>query len=95
MYYIYVLRSEIDQNLYVGYTSDMNNRIAQHNAGLVPSTKNRRPLHLIYYEACLNQQDATHREKYLKTSWGKRYIKARLKNYLSDLPLKKKILVEV
>jgi putative endonuclease len=89
MYYIYVLRSEIDQNLYVGYTSDMNNRIAQHNAGLVPSTKNRRPLHLIYYEACLNQQDATHREKYLKTSWGKRYIKARLKNYLSDLPLKK------
>jgi len=95
MYYIYVLRSEIDQNLYVGYTSDMNNRIAQHNAGLVPSTKNRRPLHLIYYEACLNQQDVTHREKYLKTSWGKRYIKARLKNYLSDLPLKKKILVEV
>jgi len=89
MYYIYVLRSEIDQNLYVGYSSDMNNRIAQHNAGLVPSTTNRRPLHLIYYEACLNQQDATHREKYLKTSWGKRYIKAMLKNYILDLPLKK------
>ena len=37
----------------------------------------------MYYEACLNQQDATHREKYLKTSWGKRYIKTRIKNYLT------------
>lgn len=91
MYYIYVLKSEIDQNLYVGYSSDMNNRIVQHNAGLVPSTKNRRPLQLIYYEACLNQQDATHREKYLKTSWGKRYIKARLKNYILGLIQKKEL----
>ena len=83
MYYIYVLKSEIDNNYYVGYSSDLKNRVEQHNTGLVASTKNRRPLQLIYYEACLNQQDATHREKYLKTSWGKRYIKARLKNYLT------------
>ena len=69
--------------MYVGYSKDFKNRILQHNAGLVASTKNRRPLKLIYYEACLNQQDATHREKYLKTSWGKRYIKNRLKNYLT------------
>lgn len=83
MYYVYVLRSEKDNNMYVGYSKDLNVRIQQHNEGLVPSTKNRRPLHLIYYEVCLNQQDATHREKYLKTSWGKRYIKSRLKNYLT------------
>lgn len=83
MYYVYVLKSEMDNNYYVGYSSDLKNRLEQHNNGLVPSTKNRRPLQLIYYEACLNQQDATHREKYLKTSWGKRYIKARLKNYLT------------
>ena len=83
MYYVYVLRSEIDNNLYVGYSSDLKNRLEQHNAGLVVSTKNRRPLKLLYYEACLNQQDATHREKYLKTSWGKRYINARLKGYLT------------
>jgi putative endonuclease len=83
MYYVYVLRSEIDNNTYVGYSKDLENRIQQHTEGLVTSTKNRRPLHLIYYEACLNQQDATHREKYLKTSWGKRYIKSRLKNYLT------------
>lgn len=85
MYYVYVLRSEIDNNLYVGYSSDLKKRFQQHNDGLISSTKNRRPLILLYYEACLNQQDATHREKYLKTSWGKRYIKTRLKNYFCPL----------
>ena len=56
-----------------------------HNKGLVKSTKNRRPLELIYYEACATQQDALHREKYLKTAYGKRYIKNRLKEYLDAL----------
>jgi len=83
MYYVYVLKSDIDKNFYVGYTSDLKSRFQQHENGLVRSTKDRRPLKLIYYEACLNQQDATHREKYLKTSWGKRYIKSRLKDYLT------------
>ena len=49
----------------------------------IESTCNRRPLLLIYYEACLNEHDARLREKYLKTAWGKRYIKNRLKNYLT------------
>jgi putative endonuclease len=83
MFYVYVLKSEVDNNMYVGYTQDLTHRIKQHNEGSVKSTKNRRPLILIYYESCLNQQDATHREKYLKTSWGKRYIKSRLRNYLT------------
>ena len=83
MYYIYILKSKKDRLFYTGYTKDLKNRIKEHNTGRVLSTKNRLPLELVYYEACLNQQDATHREKYLKTSWGKRYIKSRLKNYLS------------
>lgn len=83
MYYVYVLRSEIDNNFYVGYSANLENRLLQHEKGLVTSTKNRRPLKLVYYEVCLDQQDAIHREKYLKTSWGKRYIKNRLKNYLT------------
>jgi putative endonuclease len=83
MYYIYVLQSLKDKNFYVGYTSDLKKRIIEHNKGLVHSTKNRRPLKLVYYEACINQQDAIHREKYLKTSWGKRYFKQRIKNYLT------------
>ena len=82
MYYVYVLKSEFDGDMYTGYSNDIKQRLQQHNDGLVASTKNQRPFILVYFEACLNQQDATHREKYLKTSWGKRYIKARLKNYL-------------
>ena len=75
MHYIYVLRSQKDNKNYVGYTKNLNLRFEQHNKGLVASTMHRRPLNLIYYEACLNQQDATRREKYLKTIYGKRYIK--------------------
>ena len=82
-YYVYVLKSEKDGNNYVGYTNNLRERLALHNAGKVSSTKNRLPLKLIYFEGCLNQQDATKREKYLKTSWGKRYLKSRLTNYLT------------
>ena len=82
MYYIYILQSKKDKQFYTGYTDDLKNRLRLHNAGKIESTKNRLPVNLVYYEACLNQQDATHREKYLKTAWGKRFIKARLKNYL-------------
>jgi len=82
-YYVYVLKSKKDNNNYVGYTANLKNRLEEHNAGRVPSTKNRIPLELIYFEGCSNQQDATRREKYLKTTWGKRYIKSRLKNYLT------------
>ena len=83
MYYTYILQSNKDKQFYTGYTSDLKERIKLHNDGKVTSTKNRLPVELVYYEACLNQQDATHREKYLKTAWGKRYFKARLKNYLT------------
>jgi len=82
-FYTYVLQSSKDLNFYVGYTNNLVKRIEEHNKGKVPSTKNRVPLKLIYWEGCLNQQDATRREKYLKTSWGKRFIKNRLKSYLT------------
>ena len=83
MYYTYILQSKKDKQFYTGYTNDLKTRLKLHNAGKVESTKNRLPVELVYYEACLHQQDATHREKYLKTAWGKRYIKVRLKNYLT------------
>jgi len=83
MYYVYVLLSLKDKKKYVGYTKNLKLRFGQHQKGLVASTKNRKPLKLIYYEACLNQQDATHREKYLKSYYGKMYIKKRLKSYLT------------
>ena len=83
MFYVYVLQSLKDMQFYVGCTNNVEKRLKEHNSGLVKSTNNRRPLKLIYTEICLNKQDAIHREKYLKTSWGKRYIKNRLKNYLT------------
>ena len=80
-FYVYVLISENDGLFYTGYTSDLKERLTHHNTGKVASTKNRVPLKLVYFEGCLNQQDATHREQYLKSSWGKRYLKERIKNY--------------
>jgi putative endonuclease len=84
MYFVYVLQSLKDGNLYTGSASDLKKRIQRHYSGGVFSTKDRRPLKLIYYESCLNKTDALHREIYLKTAWGKRYIKSRLKNYFND-----------
>lgn len=81
-HYVYILKSTKDKQNYTGYTKDLKLRFEQHEKGLVDSTKNRRPLRLIYYEACLNHQDATKREKYLKTRYGKAYLKNRLKSYL-------------
>jgi putative endonuclease len=82
-FFVYVLQSLKDYDFYTGYTTDLEKRVLSHNEGKVFSTKHRVPFKLIYWEVCLNQQDATRREKYLKTAWGKRYIKNRLKNYLT------------
>jgi len=83
MYYTYVLRSLKDNRFYTGFTKDLKRRFEQHQKGRVDSTKDRRPLELIYYEACLDQKDATKREKYLKTYNGKMFLKKRLKSYLT------------
>ena len=83
MYYTYVLQSIKDRKYYIGFTKDLKQRFEKHNKGLIESTKSRKPLKLIYYEACLNQEDATRREKYLKTYHGRMFIKRRIKSYLT------------
>jgi putative endonuclease len=55
-YYVYVLQSEKDSKFYTGYTKNLKLRFKQHKKGLIESTSKRMPLHLIYYEACLNQK---------------------------------------
>ena len=84
MHYVYVLRSSRDLQNYVGCTKDITKRIALHNSGKVLSTRNRLPLKLIYCEIYLNQQDAYAREKFLKSGWGKNYLKRALKNFLTS-----------
>jgi len=77
-YYTYVLKSKVDNNLYVGFTDDLRGRVKEHNTGNVEATKDRRPFDLIYYEACLSKQRALEREKYLKTGFGRRYLISRI-----------------
>lgn len=83
MHYVYVIRSEKDDKHYTGYTTDLRKRFRQHNSGECIPTKNRGPFKLIYYEACWHKYDAVAREKYLKSGMGKRYLKNRLKRFLS------------
>jgi len=83
MFYTYILQSCKDNNFYTGSTNDLRRRLQEHNTGKVLTTKKRIPLKLVYYEACTDEKDARKREMYLKTSWGKSYIKSRLKNYLT------------
>ncbi len=77
-YYTYVLLSFKDNEIYIGYTDDLNHRLKEHNLGNVLATKSRLPLKLVYFEACLNRKKAIKREKTLKTGFGRKYIKSRI-----------------
>lgn len=78
-FYTYVLRSLKDGNLYIGWTNDLKLRLEHHNKGKVISTKSRLPLELVYYEACLSKRSAIKREKTLKTGFGRKFVKERIK----------------
>ena len=82
MQYTYVLLSEQDGRFYTGSSGDLRARFRDHNAGRVHSAAYRRPLKLLYYEACLDAADACRRERFLKTGKGKRYLHNRLKESL-------------
>jgi putative endonuclease len=83
MIYVYVIRSKKDNKWYSGTTTDLRKRLNKHNSKKVTSTKNRAPFELIYYEGCIDINDAFSRERYLKTGMGKRYLKNRLRRFLS------------
>ena len=83
-YYVYVLQSLKDGDFYVGFTNNLQERIAKHNARKNQSTKSRVPFRLIYAEACLTEEDARRRERYLKTTQGRRMLKLRLRKFLNS-----------
>ncbi|MBI5071553.1 GIY-YIG nuclease family protein [Candidatus Falkowbacteria bacterium] len=66
MFYVYVLKSIKDSQLYIGSTKDLQKRFTEHNNGLVGSTRMRRPFKLIYYESYAAERDARLRESRLK-----------------------------
>ena len=78
MFYTYVLRSEKDGKLYVGWSDSLKSRIQEHLKGKVVATRNRLPVVLVYYEACLSKEASIKREKQLKTGFGRSYLKKRL-----------------
>ncbi|MBI5220980.1 MAG: GIY-YIG nuclease family protein [Candidatus Liptonbacteria bacterium] len=80
MHYIYVLYSLKDHGFYIGKSDDLKQRIVSHNSGSVLSTRNRRPLKLIHYEAFLFPSDATAREKYLKSGYGRQQLRDQCKD---------------
>ena len=85
MYYVYVIKSRIDHNLYIGYTGDLKKRLSEHNHGKTKSIKHRVPFDLIYYEAFRAKKDARIRELELKkNNFAKEQMKDRLKDSLID-----------
>ncbi|MFZ4499977.1 MAG: GIY-YIG nuclease family protein [Minisyncoccia bacterium] len=82
MQYVYVLQSKKDKGFYTGCTENLKGRLSSHNAGKVESTRDRKPLSLVYYEAFINKADAFQRERWLKTGWGRNQIMKLLQNYL-------------
>ncbi|MFH1584953.1 MAG: GIY-YIG nuclease family protein [Patescibacteria group bacterium] len=83
-FWVYVLESSKDENTYTGCTKDLKRRLEEHKRGYNFSTRFRRPFKTIYLEACLNQEDAKQRERYLKATAGRRYLAQRLRRYRSS-----------
>ncbi len=83
-FYVYVLHSRVGVNRYIGFTRDLKKRLTEHNQGLNKSTKPHSPWNLIYYEAHRNELDARRREKYLKTTAGKRAIDRMIREELKS-----------
>jgi putative endonuclease len=82
VYYVYILKSLKDEKMYVGRSNDLKSRVKNHEQGKVKSTKNRRPLELVFYEAYKSKDDAVRREAYLKSSKGKSSLKMILRDSL-------------
>ena len=84
MQYVYILKSKVDGEIYIGCTNDLKNRLGLHNSKKVRSTSKRVPFILIYYEGFLNKSDAFERERFLKTGWGRSHLKKILYHYFSN-----------
>jgi len=84
MHYIYILLLS-NKQLYTGRTDDLKRRIQEHKNGKVNSTRYRRPLKIIFYEAYILKDDAVRREKFLKTSEGKLFLKRQLSTFLKSI----------
>ena len=86
MHYVYVLQSESDAGLYIGYSANLRRRLAEHEAGLSIATSYRGPWRLIYYEAYLEEADARGREEFLKSGAGRKHLAKQCRHYFVKSP---------
>lgn len=84
MYYVYVLYNKEESKFYIGYTKDLKRRIAEHKAGRSHTTKRYSSREFIYYESFISQIDAMRREKYFKTTKGKKALRLMLRDTISE-----------
>jgi putative endonuclease len=88
MFYVYLLHSESDSGLDIGYSADLRRRLGQHKEGASQATSFRGPWNLIYYEAHIEEAGAIGRERYLKSGAGHKLIRSQLRNYFAKHPLR-------
>jgi len=80
-YFVYLLENRNDRSWYIGFTSDIKERIKQHQSGRGCITTKKKPgWKLIYFECYINRMDAIGRERFLKSGSGRKYLKKQLKN---------------
>jgi len=91
MFYVYLLHSTKDNGFYIGYSTDLKRRLAEHTRGASFATNSRGPWKLLYYEAYTEREDAEGREKFLKSGAGRRFLRAQLRHYLERFPVRVRI----
>jgi putative endonuclease len=88
MHDVYVLQSESDRGLYIGYTGDLRRRLREHQTGRAFATSYRGPWRLIYYEAYVDERDALGREEFLKSGAGRKHLRKQCRNFFADSPVR-------
>jgi len=88
MHYVYVLHSEKDFGLYIGYSANLRRRLREHRQEMSFAISFRGPWKLIYYEAYLLEADALGRERFLKSGAGRRMIRKQLHHYIVENPVR-------
>ncbi len=89
MHYVYVLQSESDDGLYIGYSGDLRRRLVEHQTGQAFATAHRGPWQLIYYEAYIEELDARGREEFLKSGLGRSYLRKQCHHHFQKHPPRK------
>ncbi|OGP62606.1 MAG: hypothetical protein A2170_09180 [Deltaproteobacteria bacterium RBG_13_53_10] len=77
-WYVYILKSTKDKDLYIGSTNDIRRRLSEHNSGIVESTKHRMPFELEAFVAVKVKTKAVELEQYFKTGSGRAVLQKRI-----------------